>query len=470
MFEDNSYRPEVMVSVPDDYSPEVDYTLNLIFSTYIGVSVKILWRSEGGQLVINRIGRGIVATPYCFRFSEVAAGIDYPYPRLPLDETDLVVSEQDSFRLPILFGRKKTEPQSQDYFSIDVVASVFFMVSRYEEIIVERPDKHERFLGRDSIAYKCGFLSVPIVDLYIAGLWRMLGGDGVADIKRVSPSFLNFTCDVDIAYTHRGLPALKRMLKTVLMKLTIKEKIKQIRDIFLAALGFDAFDPYAAGIEEIASNLENCGERGRFYFIPETTSKSMDGVQTLGRRRVRGVANRLGERGHLVGVHPGYDTWRSMTKMRSAVRLWRHWMNCAGTEVVPSRQHILRWDVSLTPGLIERAGVTEDSTLGYPDVPGFRCGTNKIFRIFDCRRRVVTNVTELPLLVMDVTLFEERYCGLCKEDALSVTYDLMKTVRLVGGPITLLWHNSNLQNPVSRFVFDELFLRIIPAFQEHVPK
>ena len=49
----------------------------------------------------------------------------------------------------------------------DPFACIFYMLSRYEEYISSDKDNHERYNYRNSISYKCNFLTEPIVEHWV---------------------------------------------------------------------------------------------------------------------------------------------------------------------------------------------------------------------------------------------------------------------------------------------------------------
>ncbi|MCS7165160.1 MAG: hypothetical protein RMJ51_02630 [Candidatus Calescibacterium sp.] len=49
---------------------------------------------------------------------------------------------------------------------IDLFASCFFMLSRWEEYVINKKDIHHRFSGLSSLAYRKGFLEKPIVNQF----------------------------------------------------------------------------------------------------------------------------------------------------------------------------------------------------------------------------------------------------------------------------------------------------------------
>jgi hypothetical protein len=106
------------------------------------------------------------------------------------------------------------------------------------------------------------------------------------------------------------------------------------------------------------------------------------------------------------------------------------------------RQHYLRCKVPTTWRNCEQVGLVYDSSMGYADYEGFRCGTCHPFRPFDVEQNREMKITEVPLIVMDQTL--RRYRKLSPDQAEEQIMQLAKRCKRVGGTFTLLWHNSSL--------------------------
>ena len=83
-----------------------------------------------------------------------------------------------------------------------------------------------------------------------------------------------------------------------------------------------------------------------------------------------------------------------------------------------------------------------DSTLGYADREGFRCGTCYAFPVFDVGARKPLRLRERPLVAMDATLV--GYRKLDPEAAAASLAGLRAECKKYGGTFMLLWHNSNL--------------------------
>ena len=99
-----------------------------------------------------------------------------------------------------------------------------------------------------------------------------------------------------------------------------------------------------------------------------------------------------------------------------------------------------------------------DSTLGYPTLTGFRCGSCYEFSVFDIIQRKQLKLKEYPLLIMDVTLND--YLELNEEEAILIINDIKNKVKKYNGNFVFLWHNSSFN--VNRWkkyesVYEELW-------------
>jgi len=106
--------------------------------------------------------------------------------------------------------------------------------------------------------------------------------------------------------------------------------------------------------------------------------------------------------------------------------------------LVGVRMHWLYFN-DTSPGILEETGFFYDSTLGYNDAAGFRCGTAQVFRLPGTKR-----LLELPMHIQDTALFYSSRMGLTEERALGLIFDLMKSSQRFGGVLTINWHTRSL--------------------------
>ncbi|MBQ2076541.1 MAG: hypothetical protein II471_03415, partial [Bacteroidales bacterium] len=113
-----------------------------------------------------------------------------------------------------------------------------------------------------------------------------------------------------------------------------------------------------------------------------------------------------------------------------------------GCEISAVRQHFLRFDVRKTPQVWQERGIRSDSTLGFPERDGFRCGTCHPYPLYDIENDCALEVVEHPLVAMDTTLFQYR--ELTKEDAFASICRLYERCKVVDGDFVMLWHNTTM--------------------------
>jgi hypothetical protein len=94
--------------------------------------------------------------------------------------------------------------------------------------------------------------------------------------------------------------------------------------------------------------------------------------------------------------------------------------------------------------LLTEPSITDDFTMGYADVVGFRLGTCRPVRWFDPVAMRLTNLTLHPMTVMECTLDRPNYMNLNYEQARSTCFALLAQVRKHHGEAVLLWHNTQL--------------------------
>jgi hypothetical protein len=174
---------------------------------------------------------------------------------------------------------------------------------------------------------------------------------------------------------------------------------------------------------------EEYGGRSSFYFM----ATERDPFRF--RYHIEDLAADLVEirdRGWEVGVHGGYDSCADSLAMRQEkTRL----ESALGSTVGGYRNHFLRFQVPATWESLAEAGFRYDTTLGYPDTPGFRNGMCHPFRPFDLRTNREMDILEIPLCMMDQS--QELFPPPDLWERLAV---MMDRVAACHGVMTVLFH------------------------------
>jgi hypothetical protein len=324
-------------------------------------------------------------------------------------------------------------------FYADIIASTFFMLSRWEETVQPQSDQHDRFPATASVAFKQGFLDRPIVDEYALILREWL--------KRLLPNWrprphrfsVKLSHDIDLVRHYPTLPAAAREAAgDVVKRGSLAQAGRTIFDSFAERWSPDRSPSYR-GIQALADISARSGlPKAAFYFMASEPGP-IEGDYNPASPHMQRCIRSLQQQGFEVGFHPGYATFLNPERLLAEkLRLDA----VLGLTKYGGRQHFLRFKVPDTWRHWERAGLEYDSTMGYADHEGFRCGTCHRFRPFDLEQNREMNLWEIPLIAMDVTL--SVYRNMDPGSAAKRLLELTLRCKSVGGIFTLLWHNTSL--------------------------
>lgn len=149
----------------------------------------------------------------------------------------------------------------------------------------------------------------------------------------------------------------------------------------------------------------------------------------------------ISNNGWEIGLHGGYYSYNDFNEiLKEKNRLEA----ILGHKIVGFRNHYLRFKVPDSWELLSKAGFKYDTTFGYSDAIGFRNGMCHPFRPYNRNENKEINLLEIPLVVMDVALFD---VATSVDDAWKYTKNLIDTVEEYNGIITFLWHNNVFDCP-----------------------
>jgi len=336
--------------------------------------------------------------------------------------------------------------------NLDLLGSAFFFLSRCEEYVASSFDQHGRFPASASFSARHDLLSRAVVNEYVEVLWAALSYIAPG-LKRRQRSFRQLIShDIDIPFDLL-FKQLKRFGKSlagdVLKRRQPGLAIQRAACWNRVRHGDWAADPYNT-FEWIWHQSEVHGLKSAFYFMAGRTNAARDADYELEHPAIRHLIRSSAERGHEIGLHPSYESYKSAETI--GIEFNRLIQVCEEEGVRQDRwggrHHYLRWSARETSRHWERAGLAYDSTLGFADRIGFRCGTCYEYPMFDLAERRTLRLSERPLLAMEVSLIAPEYMGLTdSEVALSRISEIKEVCRRFSGDFTLLWHNDRLTTP-----------------------
>jgi hypothetical protein len=353
--------------------------------------------------------------------------------------------------VPVLFGAPGfgIDEKGDAALGLDVFGAAFFMLARYEETVNTERDAHDRFPAGASMAGRMDFLDRPIVDEYVDILWAAMQRLWPR-LERKPPRARTFiSCDVDSPFDP-ACASLARLGKRLLGRAWRDRSLGALRatvgNYCAVKRGIEARDPYWHAFSWMMDVNDKAGNQVTFNFIPEPTDRTMDAAPSLQDPRLRKLLRAIHARGHLIGFHPGYNTYRHPAAFAQSFATLRRVMDeehiCQ--DVLGGRQHYLRWDVRTTARLWAAHDLSYDSTLSYATVPGFRTGTCREYTMYDvCERRPLA-LKQRPLVLMESSVIDEGHMGLGHgAEALATMQHYKRICRTFDGDFTFLWHNSS---------------------------
>ncbi len=244
------------------------------------------------------------------------------------------------------------------------------------------------------------------------------------------------THDVDFPWRWNGLDHLLRTIGGDVMKRRdLSLALDNVRN-YIDVVFKGQQDPYNT-FSDLMDISEEIGVKSEFYVMAGGTTAADPGY-ALWDPRLQDVIEEIRRRGHTIGFHPSYDTYCD-------AELWREEFQALSRiisePVEKGRQHFLRFAAPTTWQIWEDAGLACDSTLGYADSAGFRCGICDAYPVFNVLTRRQLRLYEQPLIAMEASFV--HYQQLSPVETKAALQRLIDTVKRYKGTMVILWHNSS---------------------------
>lgn len=331
----------------------------------------------------------------------------------------------------------------------DLLAMIFFCLSRYEEYEHAPTDQHGRFAAAESHALKNGYLHLPVVRLWarqLADSLKTLFPDLPSPV--IPPFRFVPTYDIDLlwAWQHRGIRGFGAGLKDCLTG----EFGRGWRRFTTPA----ANDPYLVlpFLEDL--HRQHSLHPHYFWLLADNTDYRDPNPYPIPAEQ-REWMLKLSEK-WITGIHPGY---RSMEQPALITEEAKRLAAITGRGVSHSRQHFLRFRLPATYRELRLAGISHDYSMGYADAIGWRAGTNQAFFWYDLGKETQTGLLVHPFAAMDVTL--KNYLHLSPEAANGEIMRLAAETNPFGGPFMLLWHNSSFATDYGWAGWREMYAELV---------
>jgi hypothetical protein len=380
----------------------------------------------------------VIISPSGF-FEEGFYGKKKSVPALPLQKID---------GAEILFGTPEIEQKEGKIFvKADIIASSFFLLSRYEEWVCgeEILDCYTRFEGKKSLPHRAGFLQRPLVDEYAALLrkWLKMTGLQVNEPpQKISKIYL--THDIDILTYRSNL----RLMLSVL-----RQKILSLKDVILSLSDIKQDKAYT--FDWLVEQDLKVKEAEKIFFVKaEKNAKGIDfPMYNLKSKAFQNISKFFTENGCKIGLHA---SCQSFEKQELVKKEQQNLYESSGQNITFNRCHFLRILPPNQPKPYIDAGITDDFSLSFADVAGFRLGTARPVQWINPQTLEIEPITLHPLLVMESTLGDKRYMNLPFDKAFELCQNLIFQVKKHNGEAVFLFHNTSVVNDYYKELYEKV--------------
>jgi len=318
--------------------------------------------------------------------------------------------------------------------------------------------------------------TIPTMELHIAMLRQLILEGGIAVVE-IAPSPYGYDFSVCLTHDIDFVGIRRHFLDHTMCGFLLRATMGSLLGLTRGRLSFDqVVQSWKAALSlplvyfglapdfwmlfDWFLNVEK-GLSPTYFFIP-FKHRAGDKVNMAHRSRrasaydigdIPELASELLQHGCELGVH-GLDAWHDVDKAREERK---RLAAVTGPVEVGIRMHWLLRD-SNTYQVLDEAGYDYDSTSGYNETPGYKCGTSQVFKPFTTR-----HLLELPLHIQDGALFYSKRMGLRDAEAWNLCQSFIENAQQFGGVLTLLWHD---RSPGPERFWGDFYIRLVAQLKK----
>jgi hypothetical protein len=329
-------------------------------------------------------------------------------------------------------------------FPFDIFAAAFYLLSRYEEYLPHTKDMYGRYAHENSVAFKQDFLQLPLVNIWVKDLTIAL--------KNKFPHFnfplstFNFlpTYDIDIAYSYKH----KGLIRNIgsFLKSPSAERIK-----VLLGVQKDPFDSYV-----FLNELHKKNNLQPVYFFLVAQKNELYDKNILPHKNAMWQLIKQHAKKYTIGIHPSWQSGNNSSLLKKEKEYLQAMID---KTIVHSRQHYIRFNLPDGYNKLIEAGITDDYSMGYGSINGFRASVASSFFWYNLSTETQTSLRIHPFCFMDANSFYEQhytaaqayiellhYCTVCKN---------------INGTLITIWHNNFLGSATAFKGWREIYERFL---------
>ena len=363
-----------------------------------------------------------------------------------LSDIDINIHDWENTKCFFYLGEKSAMP-------FDIFSATFYMLSRYEEYMPHVKDAYGRFMAKESLAFKEGFLKQPVVDIWAYNFKEALQKQ-FPEFEFIERQYNVIPIiDVPSPYNYK-LKGLMRSFGGVLIDL-FRLRIKNLYFRFAVLLGFK-HDP-----DDTFKYIINRQKVSKFkfllFFLIGDYSTYDKGINPNKKKYVSLIKHagdycRVGLKISFLAIEDDVILKKEKLKMEDILN----------TNLRASRQSFSKLNLPESYRNLIALEVQEDYTMGYVNHAGFRAGSCTPFLFYDLDYEVQTPLKINSYHIMDYALLKNRSLLDKKKFLNEIIYEVKK----VNGEFVPIFHNYTFSDDNKWKGFKDLFNIILDSANE----
>jgi len=436
-----------LIYIADDlkaFRPEIEYSINDLIKN-LGVEqnkIDFFYADDFSTIHIEKISINI--KPARKIFSQSYKKVE----SLPSGVNEIKFGNET---IPVLYSTNKPKIEvTKNIFvtNVDFVETFFFFLTRYEEQVITKRDKLDRFPDDESLIIKYGLNLTPVLDVYSKVIRDWLKESMSLEDKM---GYFLLTHDIDRLNTRVSL-------RHGIKKMIINHDTEPIKFYFK-----DRKDGISYGLSDILKYESEFKVNSVFFFMVKKGNLFVPNSDySIKDKKIRQKINEIKDSDSIIGLHPSLKTLKNKKLLETEKSILE---SIIGRKIEWSRKHYLRYSINFTFKDLEESGFKYDSSIGYINHVGYKSGTSHPFLIFDMLERKSIDLIEIPLIIMDQALIRSSLGKVEKAD--QILNKLINNTINYGGILTILWHNHMVMNNSINKELDRYYLKILNTLQSN---
>ena len=338
--------------------------------------------------------------------------------------------------------------QSETGYPFDIFAATFYLISRYEEYLQHELDMYGRYAHENALAYKAGFLNIPLVNIWLHAFKQ--------ELFKIFPS-LTFqqtdfqfipTYDIDIAWSYKEKGFLRNaagfLRSPSIGRITAMLGLKE-----------DPYDSY-----QYLHDLHSLNRLNPVYFFLVAKQNSVYDKNILPQSTALQALIKAHAAKYRTGLHPSWKSNSDEAILKEEKTVLEH---ISGGDIHLSRQHYIKFALPQTYERLLAAGITEDYSMGYGSINGFRASAASSYFWYDLSKEKSTALRICPFCFMDANCFYEQ--KLSTQESYNEIMHYYLACKQINGTLITILHNNFIGTDKKFAGWRELYSKFITQLQ-----